>query len=241
MDIAADHGVGVVQDRLHPVGEHDLRLGAHGLDQLLIVGHVIHAGEGVDHLAEGGAELLEVQHVVPRVDARLIQLIQAHQMVAHLVGGVGQHQHHLLAAPGDALEQQGEAVAAEDGEGDAHGPAAGLDPDVGGDLGNGGVVALAAGHDGLGHSHHVLVAGLDAVAVQRGQHGVHNAGDDVVALPEDGRADTTCHGADQSAHENISFISYQQFVITHPSGTGPTSQLYRKSAISTIPVFDKIH
>ena len=60
--------------------------------------------------------------------------VHGHQMVAHLVGGIAEHQHDLLHAGGDALQQQGEAVAAENGERYAHRLAAGLGADIGSDL-----------------------------------------------------------------------------------------------------------
>ena len=195
VDVAADDGVGVVQHRLHPVGEHDLCLRAGLLDDGLVVVHIVHAGEGMDHRAEGLAELGQAQHVVPGVDARLVQLIQRHQMVAHLIGGIAQHQHHLLHAQSDAPQQQGEAVAAQNGERDAHGLAAGLGLHVGGDLLAGGVVALAAGHHGLGDGHHVAVAGGDVVLPQGVQNSVHRGLDDVIALAEDGCANAPDNSA----------------------------------------------
>ena len=203
MDIAADHGVGVVQHRLHPVGEHDLRFGSGLLNDGLVVVHIVHAGKGVDHRAESVTEALQIQHVVPGVDARLVQLIHGHQMVAHLVGGIAEHQHHLLAATGDALQQQREAVAAENGEHHGHGLAAGFGADVGADLLHGGVVALAAGHHGLGDGHHVLVVSLDAVLAQRVQHGLHSHGHGVVALTENRRAHAPYNSSQRS---HISFI-----------------------------------
>ena len=84
------------------------------------------------------------------------------------------------------LEQEGEAVAAEDGERHAHHVAAGLGAHVGGNLLGRGVVALAAGHDGLRHGDDVLVARLDAVFTQGGQHRFRDAGDNIVTLAENG-------------------------------------------------------
>ena len=127
-------------------------------------------------------------------------------MVAHLVGGIAQHQHHLFHAQGDAPQQQGEAVAAQNGERDTYGLAAGLGLHVGGDLLAGGVVALAAGHHGLGHSHHIAITGGDAVFLQRVQNGVHRGLDDVVALAENRRANAPDDRAQSSAHSNSSPI-----------------------------------
>ena len=160
----------------------------------------------MDHLAEGGPELLQIQHVMPRIDARLVQLIQRHQMVAHLVGGIAEHQHHLLHTGGNAAEQQREAIAAENGEGDAHSLAAGLGLHVGGDLLHRGIVALAAGHHGLGDSRHVLVMGLDAVLLQCRQDGGDHALHHIVPLTENGGANAPCHRTQCSAHMKNSFV-----------------------------------
>ena len=202
MDVAGDHRVGVGHDGGDPVGEHDLRLRAGLLDNGLVIGHIVHTGKGMHHLTEGGAELLQRQHIVPRVDARLVQLVKAHQMVAHLVGGIAQQQHHLLRAQRDAPQQQGEAVAAEDRERHAHGLAAGLGAHIGGDLFTGGVVALAARHNGFGHGHHVAVAGGDGVVLQRVQDGGHGDVHHIVSLAENRRTHAADDGSQRSAHSN---------------------------------------
>ena len=152
------------------------------------------------HLTESRAELLQRQYIVPRVDAGLVQLVQTHQMVAHLVGGIAQQQHDLLRAHGDAAQQQGEAVAAEDGERHAHGLAAGLGAHVLGDLLTGSVVALAAGHHGFGDGDHVLIPGGDALLSQGVCNGVGGDGNDIVTLTENGGTHTAHHGTDGSAH-----------------------------------------
>ena len=126
--------------------------------------------------------------------------IRVDQVVAHLVRGVGEQQHDLLAAHRHAAQQQGEAVAAEDGECHAHGLAAGPGAHVLGDLLAGGVVALAAGHHGLGHGHHVAVTGGDVVFSQCIQHGADGDVHHAVALAEDGGAHAPDHGTQSSAH-----------------------------------------
>ena len=200
VDVAAEDGVGIVQNGLHTVGEDDLRLSAGGFDEALIIVHIINAGEGVDHGTEVAAELRQRQNVTIGVYAGLVQLLHADQMIAHLVGGQAEKQNHLFGTGGDAGEQQGEAVAAEDGEGNAHGLAAGLGLDIGSDLLHGGVVALAAGYHGLGDGHDVPVTGLDALLGQGIGHGVGGDGDHVVALAEDGRTHATHYGTKGSAH-----------------------------------------
>ncbi len=97
---------------------------------------------------EDGAELLPElllgEGVPVGVHPGLVQQLLAHQVVAHLVGGVGEEQHDLFGPPGKAPEEDGKAVAAEDGEHHADGLPAQPCPDVGGDLVHGGVVAPAS-------------------------------------------------------------------------------------------------
>ena len=143
----------------------------------------------MDDLAKGGAEARQIEHVVPRVDPGLVKLVERDKVVADLVGRIAQHKHELLHARGDALEQEGEAVAAEDGERHAHHVAAGLGAHVGGNLLGRGVVALAAGH-----------ARLDAVFTQGGQHRFRDAGDNIVTLAENGGAHASDHGSNRSVH-----------------------------------------
>ena len=200
MDVAADDGVRVVEHGLHAVGENDLRLSARLLDDALVVVDIVHTREGVDDLAKGGAEARQIEHVVPRVDPGLVELVERDKVVADLVGRIAQHEHELLHARGDAREQEGEAVAAEDGERHAHHVAAGLGTHVGGNLLGRGVVALAAGHDGLRHSDDILVARLDAVFMQGGQHRFRDAGDNIVTLAENGGAHASDHGSNRSVH-----------------------------------------
>ena len=127
-------------------------------------------------------------------------------MVTHLIGGIAEHQHHLFAAAGNALQQQRKTVAAENGERNAHRFAAGLGADIGADLLHRGIVALAAGHHGLGNGHHILVMCLDPVFPQRMQHGLHGDGNGVVALTENGRAHAP-YNSSQRSHIVSSFPS----------------------------------
>ena len=119
-------------------------------------------------------------------------------MVAHLVGGVAHQDVGLLEGAGDALEADGDAVAAEDGEGQADGVGAELGGTVLGDGVHAGVVALAAGHHGFGHRHDVLILEFDVLLFAAGEDGV---GDDlykVVALTDDGAAHAARCCADSS-------------------------------------------
>ena len=144
-----------------------------------------------------------VQHVVALSYDGFVQQIQVHQMVAHLVGGIGEQDHHLLAGQGDALEQKREAISAQDGEGDAHGAAAGLGAHVGGDVLDGGIVALGPGHDGFGDGHHVPISRGDARLFPGGLHGLGGDGGDVVALTDDGRSHAPNYSTDGSHTQNL--------------------------------------
>ena len=169
-----------------------------GADQLGVEINIVYAGEGVDDVTERRAELPQRQRVAVGVDPGLVQAVPVNQMVAHLVGGVGQQQHDLLTASRKALEQQGEAVAAEDGEGDADGFAAGLRAHVRGDLVDARVVALRAGHDGLGHGDDVAVAGGDSRLFPGLHDGVGRNLGDIVSLADNGRAHAARDGSDAS-------------------------------------------
>ena len=136
------------------------------------------------------------EHVLVGVHALLVHQVQVDEVVAHLVGGVAEHEDDLLGAGGDALEADGETVPAEDGEDHAHSVVAELAADVSGDLVHGGVIALGAGHNGLGHGHHVPVIQLETSAFGSGQNAVHHDLSDVVSFPDDGSTDASGYGAD---------------------------------------------
>ena len=154
--------------------------------------------------AELLAELHERQNVAVGIDARGVELVPVNKAVAHLVGGVGEQQHDLFAAHGHAAQQKGEAVAAEDGERDANGAAAGLFAHVLGDLAERRIVALRTRHHGFGHGDHVAVVRLDARFLPRFHHGSGGDLGDVVSLADDGRAHTARDGSDRS-HVSFSF------------------------------------
>ena len=198
MDVAGDDGVGVLQQGRDLISEEHLDLAALAADQIGVEVDVVHAGEGVDDVAEFLAELRERQHVGIGVDARLVQPVPVHQMVAHLVGGIAEQQHDLFAAGGHAAQQQGEAVAAEDREGHTHGLAAGLGAHVRSDLSDARVVALGPGHDRLGHGNDVAVAGRDAGFLPGLHDGIRGDPGDVVILTDDGGADAAHDGTDGS-------------------------------------------
>ena len=200
MNIAVDDVFGVVQDGAAVIGKDDLHIGAALADQTLVVFHVVNTGKGVLLVAEELTVFLKTQHILVGIYALFIQGIQTYQMVADFVRGVAEHQDHLLGALGDAAQANGETVAAEDGENNTHGLAAKLFLDVCGDIINGAVVALGAGHDGLGHGDNITVADCKTVVRSGFQHG---SGDDlsqVIALADDGGANASGNSTDHSAH-----------------------------------------
>ena len=200
MDVTMQHILGVVQNGAAVVGKDDLRLGAALPDEAFVIFHIVHAGEGMLFIAEQLPVPLQGQHIAVGVDALFVQRVQAHQVVAHLVRGIAQHQHHLFGAPGDAPQADGEAVAAEDGENDAHRPAAQLGADIPGDVVHSGIVALGTGHDGLGHGDDVAVANGKAVLRGGLQHGIGDDLGQIIAAADDGRADAPGNSTDHTAH-----------------------------------------
>ena len=154
-----------------------------------------------------GAEQLPVffqsQHIGVGIHPGLVQLIQTHQSIAHLVRGVAEHQHDFLRAHGDAPQADGEPVPGQNGKNHTDGLPAQLGPDV---LGNGihsGVVALGAGHHRLGDRHHIPIPKGEALALGGLQDTVYHNLRQVIPLPDDGGTDTSGHGADFSFHNQI--------------------------------------
>ena len=189
MDVAGQHAVRIVKDGLRLVGKDDLRLGAHLADQVAVVLHVVHACELMLVHAEQLAVFFQRKHVGIGVHARRVDLVEGYQLVAHLVGGVAEHQHDLLRALGDAAQADGEAVAGQDGEDHADGLSAQLGFYVRRHVVHGGVVALRPRHDGFRHGDDVAVAQLKALAFRRFQHAFRHDLRDVVSLADDGAAD----------------------------------------------------
>ena len=201
MDIAGQHLLGVGQDGTGVVGQDDFHLCAAVPDEVAVVLDVVHAGEGVLVLAKEFPIPLQGQHVAVGVDARFVQLIQGHQAVAHFVAGVAEHEDDLVRTLSDAPQADGKAVAGEDGQDDADGAGAELGTHVGGDVVHGGVVALRAGHHGLGDRDDVLIPQLEALLFGRFQHtGDYDIGQ-VVPLADDRAANAPRYSTNFPFHK----------------------------------------
>ena len=199
---------GVVQDAAGVIGKDHFHLGAGFPDQLSIVIHVVDAGEAVDPVAEELPVALQSQQIPVRIHALLVQTVPVHQVVAHLVRGIGEHQDHFLRALGDAPQADGKAVAAEDGEDDADGPAAQLLSHVGGDIVHRGVVALGPGHNGLSHGDDVPVMEGKALLLGGGQDGCGHDLLQIVSLTDDGGADAPGYSSYHTTHRFFTCLSF---------------------------------
>ena len=173
------------------VGEYDLRLAAAAADEFEIIGHIVHAGEGMHRIPEDCPVLLLAENIAPGVDSLLVQQILVEEVVADFVGGVAEHEVYLLHRLRDAAETDGEAVAGEDREYDADGVASYLCGHV---LGYGvyrGVVAHGTGHDGFRHSDDVPVVQGEAFTFGSVKDAFRDDGGEIVAFSDDGRADAS--------------------------------------------------
>ena len=180
------------------VSKQDLALAVLPADELGIKVDIIDARERMQDVPELLAELFHRQNVAVGIHPGLVQTLPVHQMVAHLVRRVREQQHDLFAACRDPAQQNGEAVAAQNGEGHAHRAAAGLCPHIFGDLPDAGIVALGTGDDRLGHGHDVPVAGLNARLFPGRLHGVRGDPGNVVSLTDNGCAYAAHNGSDGS-------------------------------------------
>ena len=200
MDVAGQHVLGVGQNGPGIVGEDDLHLSARLTDQIGIIVHIVHAGKGVGGVAEQLAVALQREHILVGVHTLFVHHVLINEVIAHLVGGIGQHQDHLLGALGDAAQANSKTVAAEDGEDHANGLSAQLRLYIGGNIVHRGIVTLGAGHNGLSHGDYVAVAYGERAIVDRLQD---RPGDDlgqVISAADNGGADTHGYGADHPAH-----------------------------------------
>ena len=159
----------------------------------------------MDLLAEQLAIARLGQHVGIGIDTLFIEKILADQMIAHLIGGIGEHQHNFLCAPGDAPQADGEAVAAQDREDDADGSVAEFFPHIGGNVVHRSIVPLGAGHYRLGDGDNIPLAGRKALGLLRLEHGVHHNLGEIIALTNNRGPDAPRNGANLTFQSDTSF------------------------------------
>ena len=191
VDIAAEDVVRQRGGGLGAVGKDYLALRALLADDVLVVLDVVHAGEGVADGAEDAAVLGQRQHVGIGVDAAVVHRVLVKEVVADLIGGVGEHQHDLFAAAGYASQADGKAVPGKNGEHDGDGLAAQLGAHVGGNVVNRGVVAVGAGYDAFGDGDDVALVQLKALLGHCGLNSVGGELDYVVAFAYDRGTDAS--------------------------------------------------
>ena len=191
VDVTAQHVFGVGQDGAGVVGKENLHLRAALPDELGVIVHIVHPGKGVLVVSEERPVALQGEYILIGIYSLLVHQVQVHQMVAHLVGGVGEQQHDFLGALGNAPQADGKAVAAEDGEENADGLSPQLGPHVGGDVLHRGVIALGPGHDGLRHGDDIPVTHGKAVLTGGLQHGSGDNLHQIVPASDDGGANAS--------------------------------------------------
>ena len=198
MNVTGDDGVGMLKQSRDLVAEEHFHLTAFALNQIGVEVDIVHTGEGMDDMTEVFTELRQGQHVGIRIDTRLVQQVPVHKVVPHFIGGIGEEQHDFPAAGGHAAQQQREAVAAQNRESDADCAAAGLAAEILRNLFDGCIVALGTCHDRLRDRHNVTVTGDDAGLLPGCLNRIRNDLRDVIALTDDGCADTAHNSADGS-------------------------------------------
>ena len=191
------------------VGKDDFDLGAGLTDQIGIELHIIHAGKTVLLIAEQLPILGQIQHIAVRINAIGVQRIPIDQVVADLVRGIGEHEHDLLGAFGDAAQTDRKPVATEDGEDNAHGFSAELGANIGGNVVNGGIVALRPCDNSLCHADDIPVANREAFALGGLQDTVDNGFLQIIAFANDRGADASGYRSYHATH--ISSTSFYVF------------------------------
>ena len=169
------------------VGENDLDIIAKGL----VVFNVIDACETVNGFAEGGAEIRLFKAGIGE-NALFVHQIGVKEQVADLVGGEGELNVKLFAGSRKCLKNSCKAVAAENGENDAHIFAAESCFGVCGDLVDVGVVGLSAGNDCLGNSYDIALFNGKSFIIGGLEKIFGNETDKIISGAEDGHNDTSC-------------------------------------------------
>lgn len=116
VDIASQHIRRFGEDGGGVVGEKHLHFSAFLPNQGGVIFHIVHAGKGMFTVAEQLPVFFLGEYVGPGIDPFLVQFIRVKKMIAHFIGGIGQHKGDFIRAPGDAPQADGETVPAQDGE-----------------------------------------------------------------------------------------------------------------------------
>ena len=199
MNVAGDDRISVVQQRGDLVTEKYFNLALFSANQIGVEIDIVNTGEGMDNMTEERTELVDSQDISEGVDPSFIQTVPVHQMVADFVRRIGEEKDNLLTAGCHATQQQREAVAAQNGECDTDGTAAGLCTDIFGNLFDGGIIPLRTGDDGFGHGDDIPVCGSKTSFLPGSLHGVRDDSGYIIALADD-RCANAAHDSSYGSH-----------------------------------------
>ncbi len=85
MNVAGENAVGVIEDSLRLISEDDFDLGTRLADKVAVVFDIVNAGELMNILAEKLTVAFERKDIGIGVNARLVKLVEAYQLITHLV------------------------------------------------------------------------------------------------------------------------------------------------------------
>ena len=103
MNVAGQNIGRIGQNRAAIVCQHNFHLAAGAFNQFAVVRYVIHARERMLAMAKKRVEFRFCEHFRIRIDARRVQRIQTHQMVAHFIGRIAHQDINLLKRLGNAF------------------------------------------------------------------------------------------------------------------------------------------
>ena len=178
------------------VGKDNLHLCAAVFDQLLIIGHIVNACELMLIFTEQTAVFLQGKDITIGIDACLVDLIQADQLIADLIRRIRKHQDDFLRAFRDAAQADGETVAGKNREDHADGAASQLVPDILRDGIYCHIVALGSGYYGFRDGNDVTVPDLKAFIFRSFQNAVRYDFGQIIPFPDNRAADASGYGTD---------------------------------------------
>ena len=198
MNIAGKDGVGVVKYCFRVVCKDDFNLCTAFADKIAVIFNIVNSGELVAVFAEKLAVFFKGKYIGIGVNSGFVDLVEAYEAVAHLVGGIAEHKHDFLCAGGNSAQANGEAVTGKNGENNADGAAAELFLYILCNGVYGSVVALCAGGYGLGDGDNIAVVQREALGFGGFKYAFGYNGGKVVSLTDDGAANSPGNGADSS-------------------------------------------